>query len=72
MGDIVADIMEFEDGQMSAFQQIEFFAGLIRGGVVNHLQGSYGSNAAALINDGLISPDGEVLPAAYEYIFEEV
>lgn len=70
MADIVGDILDYESGEMSAIRQVEFFAELIRSGAINHLQGSYGSAAAAFIDAGLISPSGEVEPAAYEYISE--
>jgi hypothetical protein len=56
----VDDIMRYESGEMSEEEALKFFSKLIRSGMVNHLQGSYGRTAAALIKQGLLSPDGRV------------
>jgi hypothetical protein len=56
----VDDIMRYENGEMSETEALKFFSKLIRSGMVNQLQGSYGRTAAALIKQGLLSPDGRV------------
>ena len=51
--DIVSQIMDYEAGEMSDDQVVEFFQGLINSGMCWHLQGSYQRTATQLINQGL-------------------
>lgn len=59
--DLVESIIRYEEGDMDEAEALQFFGFLIRTGVAWELQGSYGRGAAALIRDGLVSPQGEVL-----------
>lgn len=54
-------IIQYESGDMTEQEVIEFFAELVCFGYIHHLQGHYQRTAQALIEDGLISADGEVL-----------
>lgn len=56
--DAVAAIIAYESGEAGEDQIVELFQHLIDSGKVNHLQGSYGRQAAALIQAGLCSPPG--------------
>lgn len=62
--DTVSKIMDFEAGEMTLEQTVDFFASLVASGLAWQLQGSYGRTAARLIESGMISKTGEVL--AYE------
>jgi hypothetical protein len=57
----VGSIIEYENGELSDSETIDFFAGLIRTGVAWQLQGHYGRTAANLIRSGFISSSGVVL-----------
>jgi len=52
--DIVGDIMEYEEGNMTDDQVIAFFQKLVDSGMAWSLQGSYGRTAKALIDAGLV------------------
>jgi len=52
--DLVGKIMDFESGQMTEDQIIEFFQELVDSGTAWTLQGSYGRMANALIEKGLV------------------
>lgn len=58
--DIVGKIVEYESGEMSMDEIIEFFADLIKSGMAWQLQGSYGRTAASLIEAGYITEEGEI------------
>jgi len=57
----VEDIIRYEEGDMEEAEAVQFFADLIASGLAWQLQGSYGRGAAALIRDGIVSPEGKVL-----------
>jgi hypothetical protein len=58
--DIVDQIIEYESGEMESEDLLTMFAGMIENGMAWSLQGHYGRTAAGLIENGLISRDGEV------------
>lgn len=58
---ILDQIMAYEDGELSADEVIELFAELVASGMAWQLQGHYGRTAVALIRQGFITEDGEVL-----------
>lgn len=59
--DVTGKIIDFECGALSEEDTLELFAYLIKTGMAWSLQGSYGRAAASLIEQGLISKEGEVL-----------
>jgi hypothetical protein len=61
MMDLVSRIMEFESGTLDDEGVLVLFADLVKSGMAWTLQGSYGRAAQALIEDGLITPDGEIV-----------
>jgi hypothetical protein len=63
--------MDYESGQMTDRQVVEFFGQLIKEGLAWQLQGSYGRQAAAFIEAGLISKDGEVNWERFERMEDE-
>lgn len=56
-----ADIVAFEEGALSTDATIDMFADGIKSGLVWTLQGFYGRTARALIEDGYIDEQGNVL-----------
>ena len=58
---VVEQIIEYEDGNLSFPETVKFFAGLLRTGTAWKLQGTYGRVARQLIERGYVSPAGEVL-----------
>ena len=61
MTDTVTRIIAFESGELDFKGTLHLFADLIKSGQAWTLPGSYGRNARALIDQGYISEDGEVL-----------
>lgn len=51
--DIVGKIMDWESGEMTDEQEVEFFQELIDNGMAWSLQGVYGRTAQGLIDAGL-------------------
>ena len=61
MSDLVDALDRYESGEMDEAEAVDFIATLVRTGTVWVLQGSYQRAAAALIRDGYITTEGEVL-----------
>jgi hypothetical protein len=57
---LVDKIMDYESGNMSDRDVVAFFGELIKSGVVWELQGSYGRQAVAFIESGIIDRKGDV------------
>lgn len=65
---MISQIMRYEEGLLTENETIDLFAELVKSGLAWGLQGSYGRMAVGLIEEGYISPEGEVL----HYIEEDV
>ena len=52
----VADIMDYESGNMTEEEVINLFQNLVNSGMAWRLQGSYGREAQRLIEAGLVQP----------------
>ncbi|MFF3793754.1 hypothetical protein ACFYXW_27510 [Streptomyces sp. NPDC001981] len=63
MKDLAIDIMSFEADELEIDDILDLFATLIRSGMAWTLQGSYGRTAQDLIDQGIISREGEILTA---------
>jgi hypothetical protein len=59
--DFFDDMIAWENGELSDTETIVFFAKLIKAKMVYNLQGCYGRMASRLIENGYISPEGEIL-----------
>ena len=59
--DVVAKIMQYESGEMSNSEVLEFFAELMKTGLVNELQGSYGRAARRFVDAGYLDMKGKIL-----------
>lgn len=59
--DLVGHIMEYEGGYLDDDGALRLYAHLIKTGMAWRLQGFYGRAAAQLIQQGLISPEGDIL-----------
>ena len=58
---LLDDIIDFENGEISAEKYINLFAYLIQTGYAWKFQGRYGRAAADLIDGGYIKKDGTIL-----------
>lgn len=67
---LVGKVIEFESGEMSAKETLEFFAELIKDGTCWHLQGSYGRTANDLIQNGLVDRKGNITKKARNLLEE--
>jgi hypothetical protein len=56
----VEQIIAHENGELDMYDTLCLFAALVADGTVWHLQGSYGRQAAYLLDNGLIDGDGNV------------
>ena len=54
-------LMAYEQDGLAARDCVLLFSDLVRTGIVNQLQGHYGRTAAALIDGGILAPDGSPL-----------
>lgn len=59
--DVVAKIIQFENGEMSNSEILEFFSELVRTGLINSLQGSYGRAARRFMDAGYLDTQGNIL-----------
>jgi hypothetical protein len=59
--DEVANIMAYEQGELSSADTLILFAVLVKNGLVWSLQGSYGRAATALIGRGYLDRSGNIL-----------
>jgi hypothetical protein len=57
----VADVIAFEEGELTEEEAVEFIGGLLKSGMAWRLQGYYGRMAVSMIEAGLLSEDGDVL-----------
>ena len=58
--DFVDTIIAFESGELNNADTIVLFSNLIKTGMVNHLQGSYGRGARNLILQGYLNNRGDI------------
>jgi len=56
---MIEKIIDFENGNMTEEETIEFFQGIIDSGLVWDLQGFYGRMANNLIEEGVCTPQTE-------------
>lgn len=59
--DLVDQIMEYESGMLSDPETLEMFSEMVRSGTAWSLQGHYGRTASALIEDGWLNREGDIL-----------
>jgi hypothetical protein len=57
----VDQIIAFEQGELDENQIVELFAHLVRTGRAWTLQGAYGRMATALMNQGYLDEEGNIL-----------
>jgi len=57
---MIQAIISYESGKMSHDEIIHFFAELVKTGFIHAMQGHYQCYAHNLIEQGIISEDGEV------------
>jgi len=57
---LVGTIMDYEEGELSFDETLELFSHLIKGGLLNSLQGCYGRATKSFIESGYLSEDGEI------------
>ncbi len=51
---VMQGIMDYENGDMSNVEVLDFFQHLVNTGIINHLQGSYQRMASQLLESGMI------------------
>jgi hypothetical protein len=63
--DFLDQMMDYEMGLLNDYDTLEMFSGLVESGTVWSLQGHYGRTATALIEDGWLNRQGEILKELY-------
>jgi len=58
--DLVSTIVAFESGELDNANTIVLFSNLIKTGLINQLQGSYGRSARNLVLNGYINNQGDI------------
>ena len=69
--DMIDKIIDYETGNLDNEGILSLFGELIESGQAWSLQGSYGRTASALIEQGLISPAGEINQAVVNQLLED-
>jgi hypothetical protein len=69
--DVVGHIIQWEAGEMSAQDTVEFFSHLVKSGMAWSLQGRYGRQAAALIERGILDEQGNIDQERLDQILAE-
>lgn len=59
--DLVDQIMEYESGMLSDPETLEMFSTIVKEKLQYSLQGHYGRTASALIEDGWLNREGNIL-----------
>jgi hypothetical protein len=59
-GNLVSDIISYEEGELGFSDTVQLFGDLVAGGMAWTLQGHYGRQAERLIEDGYIDREGSV------------
>lgn len=59
--DHISMIIKYEQGDLSFQQTLDLFSELIKSELVWKLQGHYGRTAVALIKNGYLSKNGDIL-----------
>lgn len=57
---MIQEIISYESGEMSQDETIQFFAELVKTGFITAMQGHYQRTAQDLIEQGIISEDGDL------------
>jgi hypothetical protein len=58
MMDLTSSIIAYKQGELTGEEQVELFQALVDNGMVWTLQGHYGRVASAMIDAGLVIPNG--------------
>jgi hypothetical protein len=59
--DFLDQMMEYESGELNDQETLDMFSSIIKKGWTYSLQGHYGRTASALIQDGWLDNDGNIL-----------
>jgi hypothetical protein len=59
--EIIDYIMDYESGELSDKDTLQMFSEMIKSGMAWSLQGHYGRTASALIEDGWLNREGNIL-----------
>jgi len=68
---LVDQIIDYETGNLDTQGTLNLFAELIASGMCWKLQGHYGRAAQSLINNGVISPAGEIDQVLVDSLMED-
>lgn len=63
--ELIDQIMDYEMGLLNDSDTLDLFAELIKNGMAWSLQGHFGRTASALIEDGWLNRQGEILKELY-------
>lgn len=63
---LTSEIIAFETGELDAEGVLSLFAALVQNGYAWRLLGSYGYAAKTLIENGIITPEGEITDEGLE------
>jgi hypothetical protein len=59
--DLIDQMMEYESGELSDQETLNMYSEIIQHGMQYSLQGHYGRTASALIQDGWLDNNGNIL-----------
>ena len=59
--DFLDQIMDYESGELSDKETLEMFSVIVKDGLTYSLQGHYGRMAEALIQNGWLDKEGDIL-----------
>jgi len=59
--DLLDQMMDYESGELNDKETLQMFSGIIKNKLVYSLQGHYGRTANALIEDGWLDNNGNII-----------
>lgn len=58
---LTSKIIDYETGQMTGWDILDFYSELVKGGHILHLQGHYGRQVKHLIDEGVMDEKGNII-----------
>lgn len=58
---LTSKIIDYETGQMTGWEILDFYSELVKSGYINQLQGHYGRQVKHLMDEGVMDEQGNIV-----------